>query len=317
MINVAHQMRGQAMTEFVVSAAFVLVPLFIIIPIIGKYVDMKHMAIQAARYEAWEYTVNYQDIDDEQPSNFTSVAPSKLPEKSLSRVQRESRRRLFSRPGIELDSGVDASGFDAADINPLWRYHDGTDMYDPVAIDTVSEMRQESTPPGGVLGDILNVIEIIFGAMADIVSTVSKLIGAPPIGFDAIKTHGYFKSTVSVPVEGPPEYTAFSLANTAPLFITERHLKMTAQSSILSNAWNAGGAAHTASQAKGLVPTALIGNILNHPLPLQDVVSAVLLSPELSSGSLKFGYMNNDAVPASKLEGGGDASCNDGGYCQF
>src|SRR5690606_24618203 len=66
---VTRKMRGQAMTEFVVSAAFVLVPLFIIIPILGKYVDMKHMAVQAARYEAWEYTVNYQDIEDEQPSN--------------------------------------------------------------------------------------------------------------------------------------------------------------------------------------------------------------------------------------------------------
>lgn len=317
MRNLAHKIRGQAMTEFVVSAAFVLVPLFIIIPILGKYVDMKHMAVQAARYEAWEYTVNYQDMDDEQPSNFTSVAPSRLPQKSLSRVQDESRRRFFSQPGIALDTAVDASGFNAAEINPLWRYHEGSYMYDTTAIDMDSEMRQESTPPGGILGDILAVIEAIFGAMADVVSTVSELIGAPPIGFDAIKTRGYFKSTVSVPVEGPPNYTAFSLANTAPLFITERNLKMTAQSSILSNGWNAGGAAHTASQAKGLVPTALIGNILNHPIPIQDVVSAVLLSPELSSGSLKFGHMNDDAVHPSKLEGGGNHSCNDGGYCQF
>lgn len=305
------------MTEFVISAAFVLVPLFIVIPILGKYVDMKHMAVQAARYQAWEYTVNYQDLDDEQPSNFTSVAASKLPEKSLSRVQRESRRRFFSQPGIALDSGVDAGGFNPAEINPLWRYHDGTDMYDPLALDTDSDLRQESTPPGGILGDILKVVEDIFAAMADVISAIAKAVGAPPIGFDAIKTRGYFKSAVSVPVEGPPDYTAFNLANTAPLFIDERNLKMTAQASILTNGWNAGGAAHTASQAKGLVPTAMIGIILNHPVPIQDIVSAVLLSPELSSGSLKFGHMNDDAVHPSKLEGGGNHACNDGGYCQF
>lgn len=51
--------RGQALTEFVIGAVLFLIPLFLIIPLLGKYTDMKGSAIQAARYNAWERTVWY------------------------------------------------------------------------------------------------------------------------------------------------------------------------------------------------------------------------------------------------------------------
>jgi len=50
---------GQAMTEFVVGTTLFLTPLFLIIPLLGKYADMKASVIQAARYVAWERTVWY------------------------------------------------------------------------------------------------------------------------------------------------------------------------------------------------------------------------------------------------------------------
>lgn len=50
---------GQALTEFVIGAVLFLIPLFMIIPLIGKYTDIKSSAIQAARYNAWERTVWY------------------------------------------------------------------------------------------------------------------------------------------------------------------------------------------------------------------------------------------------------------------
>lgn len=51
--------RGQALTEFVIGAVLFLIPLFLIIPLLGKYADIKASAIQAARYNAWERTVWY------------------------------------------------------------------------------------------------------------------------------------------------------------------------------------------------------------------------------------------------------------------
>ncbi len=50
---------GQALTEFVIGAVLFLIPLFMIIPLLGKYTDIKASTIQAARYNAWERTVWY------------------------------------------------------------------------------------------------------------------------------------------------------------------------------------------------------------------------------------------------------------------
>jgi hypothetical protein len=50
---------GQAMAEFVITATLFLIPVFLIIPLLGKYADMKSSVVQAARYNAWERTVWY------------------------------------------------------------------------------------------------------------------------------------------------------------------------------------------------------------------------------------------------------------------
>jgi hypothetical protein len=310
--------QGQAMTEFVISAAFVLVPLFIIIPIVGKYVDVKQATVQAARYEAWEYTVNYSNLNEE-PSGFTAVGNSRKPVKPVTQVQRESRQRFFSRGDLPIDSVQDRAGFDQNQVNPLWRYHDvnRTAIYDEQALDAESRLRQNGTPDQtGVLTNLFRVIQIVFGALADVLSAISGAVGGPPIGFDAINVEGYYKATVAAPVAEPPRYRAFSMNNTAVLFLERRNIVMQADAGVLSRGWSAGGVAHTQSQARGMVPTALLGIILNNPLPLQDVVSAVLLSPELHSDSLQFGHMDIDAVHPSALESSGGHDCP-GGYCTY
>jgi hypothetical protein len=48
--------RGTATTEFLVSLA-VFVPLFITIPVIGKYISFKQKNIESSRYAVWERTV--------------------------------------------------------------------------------------------------------------------------------------------------------------------------------------------------------------------------------------------------------------------
>lgn len=47
------------MVEFVIGATLFLIPVFLIIPLLGKYADMKSAVVQAARYNAWERTVWY------------------------------------------------------------------------------------------------------------------------------------------------------------------------------------------------------------------------------------------------------------------
>jgi len=55
----ARPARGQALVEFLVGAALFLIPVFLIIPLLGKYADMKAAVVQAARFNAWERTVWY------------------------------------------------------------------------------------------------------------------------------------------------------------------------------------------------------------------------------------------------------------------
>ena len=47
------------MIELLIAAGFVLVPLFLAIPLLGKYLDLRASAVQTARYAAWERTVWY------------------------------------------------------------------------------------------------------------------------------------------------------------------------------------------------------------------------------------------------------------------
>ena len=86
-INNKYQ-AGQAITEFNVTAAFVLVPLFIMIPLIGKHIDMKHSSVQAARYMAWERTVWFEDSTKPKGSTKAQV-------KSQKQLVKETRERFF------------------------------------------------------------------------------------------------------------------------------------------------------------------------------------------------------------------------------
>jgi hypothetical protein len=52
--------QGQALIEFLV-AALVLIPLFMLMPLVGKYLDIKQSTIAASRKLAFECTVRYQD----------------------------------------------------------------------------------------------------------------------------------------------------------------------------------------------------------------------------------------------------------------
>ncbi|MHB8236598.1 MAG: hypothetical protein ACYDDD_03940, partial [Acidithiobacillus ferrivorans] len=49
--------RGQSLTEFVVVAAFALIPLFFLVIYSGKWSFTQLRTIEAARYVAWERTV--------------------------------------------------------------------------------------------------------------------------------------------------------------------------------------------------------------------------------------------------------------------
>ncbi len=303
---------GQALTEFLVSASFVLVPLFLIVPVVGKYIDLKQTTVVAARYGAWEYTVHAERASD-YASGFRALPSRALPVKSHGRLNAETLRRFYSDSRLPLDTQGDSQlGYRAQDRNPLWTYHDGSPIVKP--------------PTGAATGplqtpDPARLTTGMLSAMAEVTGLWKRMLQAvgTDAGFDAIDTRGRFRMAVRVPVAEAPGYRVFNQASAGPLFLSPLGLHMQARAAVLTESWEAGGRDQATYQSRGLVPSAL----LRRPMrPLQHLAN-FLLTPELREDKLIWGQMQADQVPEEHLQGGKRLSClgrdysSTGGYCRY
>lgn len=337
---------GQAMTELLIAATFVLVPLFLLVPLLGKYIDIRHSTIQAARYEAWEYTVWFNGtgggLTDDRPGGY----PNALPIKTIAEVEAESQRRFFSATALPLD-GDDLLGWDEAERNPLWTDHHGEKLWDGTLDPDTLTRRNEPTPDltGGVMSTVIGIIDTIFEALADAMSLIGD------VGFTAINKDGYSISSVAAVVRVPEGLIDFAHLADAGVDTSVRRFDLTfrSQAAVLTDSWNAGGLEHVTNQAGGLVPTKILDELFDNIPVIADVwnifaaiVPELLLcnpsydhpfdkpfappesDPAKKDGSLWLGYMDIDAVPPDRLDMDGDGerddyrtiTCSDG-MCDF
>jgi hypothetical protein len=105
----AGRQRGQSTVEFVVLS-FVLVPLLLIVPLLGKYMDIAQTTAEASRYTAFEGTVRH--------------SSSTAGWKSDSELASEVRRRFFSNSDAPIKTNDVAGDFNAH-RNTLWFDHRG------------------------------------------------------------------------------------------------------------------------------------------------------------------------------------------------
>ena len=347
-----HRNRGQAMTEFLISASFFLVPLFLGISVLAKYIDIKQANVQAARYQAWEYTVWFAN-DTERGIDYSSGKINNggeimsgfdavdQPIKSRDDTRKESKQRFYTNPGNENTTtpilATDAdTGWTAATANPLWTDHTGAPLYSGVDGAGWGLDSSDETPTIPVIGDIMNVllktIGFIFGAMGDLMSLVGS-----PVGFNAINTDGYAVSNESMKIAVNPTIARISGASDVSLDgLDGTSLDFISTAGVLSDAWNAGGAEHTYNQAGGTVPTTLLDGLIDAIPGFNEVWSvASILAPELrfcnpggiwgadDKGSLWLGHIDIDAVHPDRLQDpdtgdpGGTHECNDAGMCDF
>ncbi len=121
--------RGQSTVEFVVLA-FVLVPLLLAVPLIGKYMDIAQTAAVASRYAVFEGTVRHSSATDGW--------------KTDAGLAMEVRRRFFSNTDAPVKTG-DAAGDFNAHRNTLWFDHRGDPLL-PKFVDNVGvKTTREST----------------------------------------------------------------------------------------------------------------------------------------------------------------------------
>lgn len=95
--------QGQALTEFLV-AAVVVVPLFLLIPMIGKSQDMAHSTLLASRYVAFDAITRNDRVNSWKPE---------------AQLAQEVQRRFFSGSRAPIKTGEAAGNF-RAHRNGMW-----------------------------------------------------------------------------------------------------------------------------------------------------------------------------------------------------
>lgn len=334
--------RGQAMTELLIAATFVLVPLFLIVPAFGKFIDMRHATIQAARYQAWEYTVWFAENCERQVFSASAFdaeecpmggfeAHDNLPIKSRERTRRESIARYFGSPDgtpLAIVSGA-AGAAVPVPTNLMWFDHTSGAMVDDVVGggEPVSSESPDGIPVlDTILDVVLGAIKLVFGAFADVLGFLGS-----DAGFDAINTDGLARSSVSITMDSEPVKALMDLDGGPDLTFRGR-------AAVLTDGWNAGGREHTYNQASGMIVTSGLKAVQNLPGLQQawDIITAII-APELrrcnvqnflqdpfdnetadNIGSLWFGHVDSEAVHRDRLDDGNEThTCDDAGRCDF
>ncbi|NKB38267.1 MAG: hypothetical protein GKR93_14070 [Gammaproteobacteria bacterium] len=319
------------MTEFVISASFFLIPLFLGTYYVAKYIDIKQANIQAARYQAWEYTVWFAN-DTERGIDYSSGRINnggevmsgfnafELPVKTTTETLNESKQRFYTSPGTELTTpqitSMDGTtGWTVAQRNPFWDDRGNTPLYGGANGINANLTSSTDTPTLPVIGDIINLllegIGLIFGVVGDLMSLVGS-----DVKFNAITTEGYANVSESMSVNLPESYSYMKGGNDN-LFDTATgvtQFNMISSAAVLSDAWNTGGKEHTYNQVGGMVPTTLLNELFNAIPGFTTIWSiASVLAPELrlcnptfpwpssDKGSLWLGHIDIDAIHPDRL----------------
>lgn len=276
--------RGQAMVELLAVAAFVLVPLFFAMPMLGKYLDMRAAAVEAARYAAWERTVWFGGSD------WTANR------KGNDELGKEMKVRLWSQTvGAYTNEDKKASAFRGG-ARKLWTSPSGDDVLRPYAENTLR--MNNKTAPG------------TFNALLDLIPGSSNEAAADsghsdwfdfPFKIDAKGRYGATVTMAVASVSAGSDADPWLRHGATPWRFTESH-------EVLANGWGAsqpsGDRMSVQKMTSGLVPMALLttgtmGQVVNG---LLDVLSFSGFY-ELNSRSLQFGKIEPDEVPEDRLGG--------------
>ena len=282
-LNVNRRAHGQALVEFIIAATLVIIPVFLIIPMLGKYIDIKSSTVQAARYAAWERTVWY--------GKAASGSDWDANEKDDSAIGHEVAQRIYSNNTTAKfqDSDQGASTF-AGGAKSLWKDRAGNALL--ANFSDVSDSQLNDASPG-TLNEIMKPV-------TDAIDTVSSLLGAT----FKVETDSLYTATVSVNVANGKSIG--QVMSTGALSGDEDfgglNLTFTAQNVVLGNGWNADGSDMVKSQVEGLTPLSVLARD-----PVKTVLeifqyATAIIAPELMPNNLKVGgEIQPDIVPGDRI----------------
>lgn len=272
-----HRDTGQALVEFLIAATLVLIPTFLVIPLLGKYMDIKATTIQAARYAAWERTVWFGHAD------WSAAQKTDL------EIQREIQQRFYSNTAtakIQSNQRNADSGW-VGGPKPLWKDRAGNPMLVTYDSDVTQVNARGETP--GLMNEVLDPI-------VSAVSAAGGVLGAAfTLDMDSLYTSSVnVKTATTRPIKQVIHAGAATGAYT-PLF-SDRNV-------LIANGWTGRGATHVKTQTEGLTPTSFFQRS-----PMSDILTivqyvATILAPELNPNHLKIGgEVKPDVVPDDRLQ---------------
>jgi len=269
---------GQAMVEFLIAATLVLVPLFLIVPILGKYMDLKATTIQAARYAAWERTVWFGG------TNWESGA------KDDPTIQREIQRRFFMDTAtLKLQSNDGGGTGTTGTPKPLWKDRAGNAMLLPYNANVGETRDLTNVDSPGLINDVLDPV-------VSAISAVGGVLGAAfVLDMDSLYVSNVSVQTAQTRPIKQVLHTTADTSTATPLF-TEKNV-------LIANGWSANGAPHVKKQTEGLTPTSFLQRS-----PVSDVLTVIqylsyVFAPELNPNHLKLGgEIQPDIVPDDRLK---------------
>lgn len=271
--------HGQALVEMVVTGLFFLVPLFLAVVALGKFVDVQHTTSMGARYAAWERTVWYEPggtFDDINAPNHKT--PTQIHAEVAARIFNDRSRNV----SVIADTDKNATTF-VNGIDPMW--HDNAHVAYMQRFDQAGTAITKGPLKTDVTGEALGFIGSV-PLMAGVTGSP-----VPPVPTDTLAT-----ATVSLREIARDSQAYQRLWPRTGVWVDEwRGLNFTSTGSILSNTWGANGSGSTARFVALSVPTAQgLGTMVK--------TTFTALKPwDLNLPRAEVGKVAPDVVPQDRL----------------
>lgn len=287
------QQSGQALAETVVGLTFAIVPLLLLVPLMGKIAGVQHRATEAAQYSAWERTVWRVSA----PPNNSTGDGSHVAIRTQARIAKDLPQRFYAKDGQLLvsEQSSNAERWDwERDSHPLlqaqWQ-HDGSNSSLLKAPEQQRQANNSSNTSSPRLLTSESTGKVPRTTGSDIVSGSLNLLSLTGFTLDRDQ---YYQTSVSsslVRYYMPP--------------FNELDLVPHSSAALLASGWNANGGKHAHNQVRQLVWMRQFDNGVMDVLQ----VGAGYIARELKPSSLKFGYVDENVLPANKLCTYGTSNC--------
>jgi hypothetical protein len=268
------RMSGHSMTETLLALSFAAVTLAAI-PAIADYGIKGMQTASAAKLLAWQRTVWMPEADG--ISEEDAKGASGAIKKTDAEVTRDLRRHIFhdrTAPGIAIHAP------EIAEFEP---------MLPPIDPNTVSVTASTTAAP---LPSLLNASDMLWDKIRTVQDKLGSNVLTGSLGKFTFVSSGYLRNEVNV-----------TQANAHFKLVPQ--IAISEQVTMLTEAWNAGGANREDKKIQGLTPMKLLDSIYYQQLRTglhQTSYSINQVYPGFPNSNLNFGFLPGDQTEKSPLD---------------